>query len=67
MADENYNSLAIEATTRRNRLLYETDWTQLPDVPLANKAAWATYRQALRDVPTQSGYPVNVVWPTPPQ
>jgi hypothetical protein len=30
-------------------------------------AQWQTYRQALRDVPTQSGYPVNVVWPTPPQ
>ena len=67
MADENYNSLAIEATTRRNRLLYETDWTQMPDVTLATKTAWATYRQALRDITEQSGYPTNIIWPTPPQ
>jgi hypothetical protein len=57
----------IEVKTKRNRLLYETDWTQFSDVTLQNKAAWATYRQALRDIPQQQGYPSNVVWPTPPQ
>lgn len=67
MANENYSSLAIEAKTKRNRLLYETDWTQLPDVTLSNKAAWATYRQALRDITTQTDYPTQINWPTAPQ
>jgi hypothetical protein len=37
----------------RNRLLAESDWTQMPDSPLTDdqRAAWATYRQALRDAP----------------
>ena len=36
----------------RNRLLSQSDWTQAADNPISNKAAWATYRQALRDFPT---------------
>lgn len=51
---------------RRNRLLSESDWTQLPDVPLATKQAWADYRQALRDITLQSGYPFDVTWPIKP-
>lgn len=35
----------------RDRLLVESDWTQLPDAPV-NRDAWATYRQQLRDFPT---------------
>lgn len=42
---------------RRSELLVETDWTQLPDVPQATKDAWSAYRQALRDIPQQSGFP----------
>lgn len=58
---------AIEsALDKRNGLLAASDWTQLPDVPLATKEAWATYRQALRDITDQPGYPLEVVWPTPP-
>ena len=49
----------------RNQMLTETDWTQLEDSPV-DKAAWATYRQALRDVPTQEGFPWNVQWPEKP-
>ena len=49
----------------RSRLLAGSDWTQLPDVPLATKAAWAEYRQALRDITSQSD-PFNISWPTPP-
>jgi len=49
----------------RNRLLEAYDWTQLPDVPLTTKAAWATYRQQLRDITTQSD-PFNITWPVPP-
>jgi hypothetical protein len=50
----------------RNRLLVESDWTQLPDVPQATKDLWAPYRQALRDMPHQSGFPTSIVWPTSP-
>ena len=50
---------------QRNRLLLESDWTQLPDVPIATKDAWATYRQALRDI-TEQPDPFNIVWPVPP-
>jgi hypothetical protein len=55
----------INAT--RNKLLQETDWTQLLDVNLSNKDEFATYRQALRDIDKQQGYPQNVVYPTKPQ
>lgn len=50
---------------RRDQKLLESDWTQLPDVPLETKNAWATYRQALRDV-TQQTDPFNIVWPEKP-
>ena len=48
----------------RNRLLVESDWTQLPDAPV-DAAAWATYRQALRDV-TKQANPFAVIWPESP-
>lgn len=50
---------------QRSRLLAASDWTQLPDVPLATKDAWATYRQALRDITTQAD-PFNITWPPTP-
>lgn len=50
----------------RNLLLSATDWTQLFDVPQTVRDKWASYRQALRDVPQQSGFPTNVQWPTKP-
>ena len=59
--------VAAEARMYRNQLLSESDWTQLPDVPQALKDAWATYRQALRDITAQSGFPTNIVYPTKPQ
>ncbi len=53
----------------RNQKLTECDWTQLDDTPLDNvaKAEWAAYRQALRDVPDQPGFPFNVIWPIQPK
>lgn len=54
-----------EIRYRRDKLLQDCDWTQLPDVPLATKTAWAEYRQALRDVTLQPD-PFNIVWPKPP-
>lgn len=50
----------------RNGLLTSTDWTQVDDTS-ANKTAWATYRQVLRDVPQQEGFPWSVTWPTQPE
>jgi hypothetical protein len=44
------------------------DWTQLSDAPLttAQKTAWKAYRQSLRDIPKQSGFPESVEWPIAP-
>lgn len=50
---------------KRNELLSSSDWTQLPDAPV-DKITWANYRQELRDVTTQSGFPLEVIWPQPP-
>lgn len=50
----------------RNQLLEMSDWTQVADAPV-DKAAWAIYRQALRDVPKQEGFPENVIWPERPE
>lgn len=58
--------LASEVRTERNTRLTACDWTQLPDVTLATKSDWATYRQALRDITAQPGFPINVTWPTEP-
>lgn len=51
---------------QRDKLLQASDYTQLPDVPLTDKTAWATYRQELRDITNQPD-PFNIIWPTPPQ
>lgn len=53
------------ARTLRNELLASCDWTQVVDAPV-DQAAWATYRQALRDITAQAGFPDNVTWPTKP-
>ena len=49
----------------RNAQLVRTDWTQVADSP-ADKAAWATYRQALRDLPQQNVLADEAVFPTEP-
>ena len=55
------------ANVRRSRTekLKDCDWTQIAD-STADKAVWATYRQALRDVPTQAGFPWTITWPESP-
>ena len=58
--------LAAAARSKRDGLLAQTDWTQAADVPQATKDLWAPYRQALRDVPQQSGFPTEIVWPVKP-
>lgn len=51
--------------TNRNDLLKESDWTQITDATV-DKSAWATYRQALRDVTSQVGFPWTITWPVAP-
>ncbi len=50
----------------RNALLAESDWTQVSDSTV-DKPAWAAYRQELRDITAQAGFPHSVVWPTKPE
>lgn len=50
----------------RSRKLYACDWTQVPDAPV-DQAAWAVYRQELRDLPQNTVDPRYPVWPTPPK
>jgi hypothetical protein len=54
-----------EVRQQRNQLLSACDWTQLPDAPVP-AAPWAAYRQELRDVTAQAGFPWDVVWPEEP-
>ena len=63
--DEEY---AAEARERRNLLIAETDYLAMPDYPLPEdrKAAILAYRQALRDVPEQTGFPRQIDWPVKP-
>ena len=61
------NGGLIELRSQRNGFLNASDWTQFSDVTLDNKAAWATYRQALRDLPANTADPENPTWPTKPE
>ena len=65
-----WNEAASWADRRRKRdaKLAACDWTQIPDAPLstAEKAAWATYRQALRDLPSNTTDPRTPTWPALP-
>ena len=57
---------AAQVRAERNLRLSESDWTQVADAPV-DKAAWAAYRQALRDITLQAGFPLVIVWPTQPE
>ena len=57
---------AANVRSTRDSKLAECDWTQANDSPLKAASAWTTYRQSLRDVPAQSGFPHTVNWPTKP-
>lgn len=58
-------SLSASVRIERNAKLAASDWTQVADAPV-DKAAWATYRQALRDISAQADFPATVAWPTQP-
>ena len=57
---------ATSVRQQRGEKLKDSDWTQVADAPV-DKAAWATYRQALRDVTGQEGFPWTITWPTQPE
>jgi hypothetical protein len=57
----------FDGRLQRDRLLAETDWTQLVDVPEATKAQYAAYRQQLRDITSVTGFPDACEWPTKPE
>ena len=67
-AEKDADTASQAATVRadRNKRLSGCDWTQLADSPV-DKAAWAAYRQSLRDVPSQAGFPWDVQWPDQPE
>ena len=62
---------AFDNRMKRNHLLMESDWTQMPDSPLADEAktSWATYRTALRNLPTNENWPSlgDDDWPSAPE
>lgn len=57
---------ASQARQERNKLIAECDWTQVADSPV-DLVPWAAYRQALRDVPAQEGFPWTIDWPIKPE
>ncbi|WPZ30762.1 tail fiber assembly protein [Sulfitobacter sp. OXR-159] len=63
-----YAAAMREVRSRRNRLLATSDWTQVPDSPhtAEQRQAWASYRQALRDLPENIEDFAEIVWPQPP-
>ena len=68
ISSETTISKELEFKGQRDSLLYSSDWTQLADSPLSStkKAEWATYRQALRDLPASTSDYDTVTWPTQP-
>ena len=62
---ERLQQKSMDVRQQRNDLLSACDWTQLSDAPV-NSSAWANYRQELRDIPEQEGFPWEVEWPLMP-
>lgn len=56
---------AAEIRTKRDAKLADSDWTQVAGAPV-DQEAWATYRQELRDITEQEGFPVSINWPAKP-
>lgn len=60
--------IAAQARAQRDKLLADCDWTQTLDAPIDTdtKEAYRVYRQALRDIPQQEGFPRDIIWPELP-
>tara|TARA_R110001592_G_scaffold23457_4_gene92065 strand:+ start:936 stop:1220 length:285 start_codon:yes stop_codon:yes gene_type:complete len=63
-ADSADTRIAVAVREERDDKLAETDWIANSDVTMSDD--WATYRQSLRDVPAQAGFPNAITWPTAP-
>jgi hypothetical protein len=63
--NERTTASSNDARLKRNQLLVDCDWTQLPDAPV-NRSDWSVYRQKLRDITTQAGFPWEINWPNTP-
>ena len=63
---ERTSNKAAQVRAERDALLAATDYTQLADAP-GDATAWASYRGALRNLPTRSGFPWTMTWPTKPE
>ena len=66
---EIFNEHMENLRDKRNNLLKQSDWTVLPDSPIADKRAWQTYRSELRDLTnglTTVEQVEAVTWPTKP-
>jgi hypothetical protein len=61
-------SLALDARANRDRMLKDCDWTQVLDCQMSDDdcLAWKHYRQSLRDITLQDGWPSVIVWPERP-
>ena len=66
--DPAYSQKKNEVTQRRNNLLNDSDYLMMVDYPISDekKQEIKVYRQALRDIPQQDGFPDNIVWPDKP-
>ena len=60
------DALALHARIQRDQLLKDSDWTQGKDISDTVSIPWAAYRDELRHVPEQQGFPTTITWPTPP-
>lgn len=67
MTPQELKLLANTVRAKRDALLRESDKTQYADRDSSIQMAWAPYRQALRDLPEQEGFPADVEWPKEPQ
>lgn len=67
--DKTTDIKARELRYERDKLLSQSDWTQIQDNPMSaeKKRSWANYRQLLRDIPSQNGFPETVSWPKQPE
>ena len=64
---EKYDDASSWVRLERDSLLKQCDWLASTDVELENKNEWLVYRQALRDITNQPGFPFDVVFPTKPE
>jgi hypothetical protein len=69
LAQEAYEAAVDSARAKRDRLLSDSDWVTIRATDTGNPVPtkWQTYRQALRDITEQTGFPENIDWPEKPE